>query len=314
MKNKKVKTILELLGLLLLLIAIPLTVWAVKTKRLEIREKALVKTTPPTSFRMPTIETFKISYQQMIERYSGGLRDIQLFGGGLVLSEFDDDHGTNNVYAGHLGSFWAPPHYSDFGWDKSKWQEGGFNLGLVFQTNSTCFTEEPSDLGSEAFWYPSKLVISKNYPNPIDSNDGNIKIKGVKVALPGKRGFGLKLTLTNKTSSVQSYHIMFLGYLPTFSTLTKDDRDGKAGPWNWLMRYPSDPQQTNAKYDSSSSTIIITPTNNNKLGYLAIATNERPSSWTMKKCPLIIVSGRIALLENSTIKITTILITGAHMD
>ena len=53
-----------------------------------------------------SVNSFKTSYVTMLNYYKQS-RKIQLFGGGLTLAEFDDASG--NIYAGHLGSFWAPP-------------------------------------------------------------------------------------------------------------------------------------------------------------------------------------------------------------
>jgi len=239
---------------------------------------------PVTQFSSaPTVNDFAFSYKEMLQEY-GSINNIQVFSGGTVLKEFND--GSGNVYAGHLGSFWAPPFFSDGGnsADSAIWETGGFNFGLVFSDGNTCFTESPTDLNSEyAYWYPSKTVVKKNYEK--------IEITSARVPLPRKRGFALKLTLKNKTNQLLNYKVLYLGSLPTFDTL-KEGNSANAGdmhyygPWLWLMRKASNAKKSDAKYLSENSTVLVKglvsyndKTRENYSGFMAAGLNTAPLSW-----------------------------------
>lgn len=240
----------------------------------------LQKSAAPNSIRQNpdvTIENFKTSYSQMIQRYSGGIGDIQLFSGGTVLKEFND--GTGKIYAGHLGNFWAAPHFSS----TNHWTSQ-YNLGLVIKTRDGCFTEQSSDPQTEAFWYPSKMVVSKNYL----VSGGNIQIKGVKVALPLQRGFGLKLTFTNNSSSSQDIETLLLGDLPTFSTVytTNNGEYGLVGSWVWAT--PSSTSQNTFSEYLPVSSIITTKSNTPGLGYVATSLSQTPGSWGIDNSKMVL--------------------------
>ncbi|MBP8591334.1 hypothetical protein KBI33_02570, partial [Candidatus Shapirobacteria bacterium] len=200
------------------------------------------------------------------------------------MAEFDD--GSGKIYAGHLGSFWAPPFYSDFGTNKGEWENRGFNFGLVFSDGANCFTESPTDIVTEeAIWYPSKTVVKKAYEK--------IEVRGVRIPLPAQRGFALKLTLKNKTNMEQNFRVLLLGFLPAFDTLIRgydsnSDSMHANGPWVWLMRKPAAPKGSRALYDSEKRIIavggLITPnlkTGENYQGSMVIALDKNPLSWEL---------------------------------
>jgi hypothetical protein len=226
-----------------------------------------------------TINDFKVPLSTMLSRY-GKTKHVQLFGGSMVLAEFDD--ANNNLYAGHLGGFWAPPFFSTHTTaplnNPGDWQKG-FNHGLVFYNvgYGGGAAEQPTDIGSEeAYWYPSKIVLSHLYPG----GGGGTLIRGVKVALPNERGMGLKVTLTNKTTTSQSMNLLFLGSLPTFNKLTSWSSTTEAG-WNWQGEQ-STRSQTSTSYDSSYKIIVISDPNGS---YMAMGLSNYTTSWGANNDP-----------------------------
>ncbi len=254
---------------LLLILGIGLIVSSILLKQpQDIRERA---TTGPTI----TINDFKTSYSTMLKYYKQQ-RKIQIFGGGLVLAEFDD--GTGNIYAGHLGSFWAPPFFSSNvtasktdDWTKS------FAHGLVFYNNGygAGTAEKPTDLATEtADWYPSKTIVSHFYPG----GGGGSDIKAVRVALPATRGLALKLTTTNKTPTSQSYNTLFLMQLPTIKKLTNWQSPNMG--WNWMLdNSVYDTLPTQATFDKSNNLAIIRNTDATNPIFMAVGLSGYLNSW-----------------------------------
>ncbi len=233
----------------------------------------------PTSASVPTIETFKTPYSTLISFFNTGVKSsvkrIQLFGGGLVLGEFDD--ANDKIYAGHLGSFWAPPYFSSHTSENmnnpEEWQKG-FRAALVFYNDGFRggTAEKPSDPAT-AFWYPSKLVMSQFYPGA----GGGTQVDTVKVALPGQRGIGMKISLTNKSPTAQSYSTMVLATLPTFEALQKWNSSTENG-WNWLNSISSS-RDFSTSYDSAEDTIFIK--HNPSGAVIAMTMDQRMSSWAI---------------------------------
>jgi hypothetical protein len=203
-------------------------------------------------------KSYKILYQHLPRP-----NDIQIFSGDLILAEFDESPdpltGQKRVYAGHLGEFWSPPFYSSHNTSCQRSypqnQLKSFFTGLVFHdlTTNSGYWEKPSNLETEAFWYPSKLELFASYPS-------GLKVRGVKVALPQK-SLALKATFTNVSQKTLSHKILFSVGLPTLGFLNNWDKFRAAG-WNWtacLSSYnPAGGSETvRAKFDSDNKIVIF---------------------------------------------------------
>lgn len=207
-----------------------------------------------------SIDTFKTSYATLKDKL-GSFTAIQLFGGGTVVSERSAK--ADQPYAGELGAFWAPPFYSS-----------DYQLGIVLFNRAYADVggriEEPSDINKEAVWYPSKGVVTKNYAG----GSGGTDVTGVKIALPGDRGFALKLTLTNRTASVSKLNVMFLNILPTFDAL-KQWSSQDVG-WNWKPPASSH-RNLASSYNQEQKMIIIA--NTDQQAYMAVGLNKGLASY-----------------------------------
>ncbi|UCG54973.1 MAG: hypothetical protein JSV32_01795, partial [Dehalococcoidia bacterium] len=266
--NKRVKILLQILSIVFVFVGLAVGVYILsRPKEIEIKQAATT----------PTINDFKTSYSTMLARYNETKR-YQLFSGGLVLAEFDGE--DNEVYAGHLGNFWAPPFYSSHSTNGSNPPSSdyvkAFNHGLVFYNvgHGGGIPESPTDINTEiADWYPSKIVMEHHYPG----GGGGTQVRGVKVALPNTRGMGLKVTMTNLTSTTQSQRLLFLGWLPTFDKLVSWPRDLPRG-WNWMQGI-SNTAKTKTQYDSSNKIILMSDTTNGS--YMAVGLNSKTDthSW-----------------------------------
>jgi len=196
--------------------------------------------TPPT--------TFMTSYSN-IKNYFGNTHRILSFSGTTYISEFDDNSG---VYAGHLGSFWAPlgqeAVYSTHltrGQDRSGYWRNAFAHGLVFYNRDTgqCQSESLSSF-TEGAWYPSKLVVTHEYQTPFKG-----KLTGIKMGIPEYQGFALKLKLENKDSKPLNLNLL------SFSMLNSIDK-------SLHILYPAtDSEPENKKgvfrYDSANKVVVF---------------------------------------------------------
>ncbi len=255
-------------GFLVLILAIlPFQLHLISLRQLFKSQAAAGLTTPPT------VESFRTSFSTLLSNL-GATKRIQLFGGGLVLSEFDNN---NAVYAGHLGSFWAPPFYSshtdNFQNNSNEWQKG-FNTGVVFYNYgyNGGATEQPSDPATEAFWYPSKIVMTHFYPGC----GAGLAVRSAKVALPGVRGLALKFTITQQCAVAQQMGIEFLSSVPTLQTLRQWD-SGVSG-WNWLLS-PSKSIATGGYYDAANRMLVVQDPGN--YSYLAFGLSQPIDSYGM---------------------------------
>ena len=264
--GKRVKILLQIFAVVVMFVGMVLGVGIIRSPKEIVVERAAT---------VPTINDFKTSYNTMLSRYLDSKR-IQLFGGGLTLAEFDD--ANNKVYAGHLGNFWSPPFFSSHSANaenNSADYINAFNHGLVFYNvgYGGGAAESPTDISSEvADWYPSKIVMEHHYPG----GGGGTLVRGVKVALPETRGFGLKVTMTNQTSTTQSQKLLFLGWLPTF-----DKKASWTPPetgWNWWQGH-SVIAKTKSSYESSSSDDLILISNTSNSSYMAVGLSEKSDSW-----------------------------------
>ena len=170
----------------------------------------------------PTVEYYKTSYQTLKDHLVDTNR-IQIMTEKTVLSE----HGNSNivgdkVFSGHMGGFWAPPFFS-----AGITAENGFHMGLGFydRDSGNYKWEEESDLATEAFWYPSKMVVTKTYPG----GDKDHQITGTKVTIPGYRAFGLKLKVENVGTKPSHMNILFFVSIPGVKRLTTQTHYG----WIW---------------------------------------------------------------------------------
>jgi hypothetical protein len=160
---------------------------------------------------------------------------IQIFSGDSVLAEHDYTSDRKSyIFAGHLGSFWAPPFYSSHVWRgrRPTKQPDSLQTSIALYDRSTGLAtfEEPSSF-EDAYWYPSKLVVSRGYPE----NNLNINLRGVKMALPG-RSYALKIELENNDQNPRDLNLLFLVSLNTLRSM--DSWRPPVIGWNWHM-YPT---------------------------------------------------------------------------
>lgn len=160
---------------------------------------------------------YRKSYQEMLEMY-GNLNRLQVTSDKVVLQEFVSSSG--DVYAGHLGGFYALPYFSAVR-ETTKMSEA-FNIGLGFSNGYYRVWEQPSLL-SEGKWYPSKLVLSKDYPG---GGGGHI-ITGTKFGLPNARAFALKINVAYyHPSQSDDMGILFFVNIPRIGKIS-----GLEGTW-----------------------------------------------------------------------------------
>lgn len=206
---------------------------------------------------------YKSSYADLSKSLTQA-NQIQIFSGDSVLAEFDESPdpatGKNRFYAGHLGSFWSPPFFSShesYGSSHPSWQLESFFTSLVFYNRDYHggAWEEPSDLETEAYWYPSKMVLNKFYPG----SGGGTKIEGTKMALSDRR-FALKITVTNETPRENNLNLLFAIGMNTFTRLDNWDNHADLG-WNWggETSYQGDDKTKNVrlKYDEANKIIVF---------------------------------------------------------
>lgn len=229
---------------------------------------------PAQAQTIPTIQDFKTSYEDMIDHHQYA-RHIQLKSGHLVLSEFDRI--SNNVYGGHLGSFWSSPYFSSHSYSGEEGDDeehhnpfNGFNHVLAFYSiTHQGGGPEQSTQHQNAYWYPSKLTHFHNYPGA----QGGTDVQTVKTTIPGQRGFALKVTVTNKSPTPNKLRLLFLGDLPNIAKLETWPQDQFG--WNWLT-YPS----TNSNISSFGfSNNIITVGHSNLNAYLSAGISAPALSW-----------------------------------
>jgi hypothetical protein len=163
------------------------------------------------------------------------LNQIQVFSGDAVLAEHDFLEGSNTrIYAGHIGSFWAPPFYSSHVWRgrKASTQKDSLQTSLMLYNRASGeATFEKHSPFTQAFWFPSKMIVSRTY-----TEIGlNTSIRGVKMALPG-RSFALKIDIKNKGTSPQDINLLFLVSLNTLKRMETWYYPSLG--WNWNL-YPS---------------------------------------------------------------------------
>ena len=264
----KLKILLGLLVIFLLLTGITATTYLVQKPKKETPTKAANSTLD--------INYFKTTYQNFLD-HLGSIRRIVNFSGNTVLLEFDDEQkDSERVFAGHLGPFFAPPFYSSYNIrEKAEWTKA-FAAGLVFYNRSSrqATPEQSSDPKNEAFWYPSKLEVVKNYTDKFHA-----KVSGKKIAIPNYRAFGLKVKIENnyQSSSPENLNILFLVNIPTIRRLDRWGDKQVMDTWNWKPSPSTDSTGQVLRYDESNQLAIYY--NSNQKVYLAVGLNERPTSW-----------------------------------
>lgn len=163
------------------------------------------------------INAFATSYSYLKDYFLLTARILN-FSGTTFISEFDDNNG---IYAGHLGSFWAPvgkeavySTHLKVGEDRSSFWRNGFAHGLLFYNRTTkeCASEIRGSF-NQGMWFPSKLVVSQEYQTPFKG-----KIIGIKTALPGYQGFALKLKIANSSSQILNLNLLSFSMLNSIAT------------------------------------------------------------------------------------------------
>lgn len=266
--GKKRKLILGLIILIFSLVGLIATFTLVKKPKKEIPSQAAAQSLD--------INYFKTSFQAFLDHF-GSIRRIANFSGTTDFLEFDDEQDDKTrVFAGHLGPFFAPPFYSVYNINNTtpNWR-GAFNVGLAFYNrySGQGTAEESSDPTTEAFWYLSKLEITKNYTNKFHA-----RITGKKIAIPGYRALGLKIKVEdNYQPASENINLLFLTSIPTIRRLDSWPETQGMDTWNWKPQPSSDSSGQASKYDEVNKAIIYY--NPNQRVYLAVGLNENPTSW-----------------------------------
>ena len=268
------KKLIPVAFLALSVIALPLIAYKLKTLQFDTRKKAQI--TKSSHLQNLDINYFKTDYQTMKRVLNGETKRIGSFSGNISIAEFDDKNGK--VYAGHIGSFWSPPFYSthlgyaSFNNCRSyeKWREG-FNLSINFynRQNKKFTYEKPSSL-QDSFWYPSKMVVSKEYDGP----EIDVKITGKKIPIPGYRAFGLKLEIENNSNSqnTEDINLLFLPQIPTVDI-------NETQTWMWKPPASSNKRGT-AGYDGNNQFVLFQNQQQNL--YMVIGLNKKTNSWQIE--------------------------------
>lgn len=235
---------------------------------------------------VPTIETFKRTYPQIMPYYSkvidgeapypygkphptNSMRGIQQFSFGTVIHEFSQVDSRFPaqwpLYGGHIDSYEAPPYFS---YD--------FSMSIF-----TVHRDYPTQPGYElpidpknVTWYPSKIVSDFDYTGGEGSH-----FRIVKSGLPAERGFALKVTYTNKRANEQPQSIGFYTELPSFGKLVSWPED-QAG-WNFLDDGQLQSQASKnitASYDASDNTYIF---ENDQGAYMAVGFSQNGGSYLL---------------------------------